>query len=158
MNWRLNSKDFAKTKEPPPRSSPQATEGELEEIRENPEDYIDWSIPWDLTISYSFSYGVVHRYPYQEYQRTENVIQTMGLSGNVSITSKWKVGFVTGWDFVKNDLSYTSISIYRDLHCWEMRFNWIPTGYRQSWNFSISAKASILQDMKLTKKKDFRDF
>ncbi|MBW6459389.1 MAG: hypothetical protein K0B08_02345 [Bacteroidales bacterium] len=158
MNWRLNSTDFGNKKEPPPRSSPQATEGELEEIRMNPDEYIDWSIPWDLTISYSFSYGVVHRYPYQEYERTDNIIQTLGLSGNVSITSKWKVGFATGWDFVSNDLSYTSISVYRDLHCWEMRFNWIPSGYRQSWNFSINAKASILQDMKLTKKKDFRDY
>jgi hypothetical protein len=39
-----------------------------------------------------------------------------------------------------------------------MRFNWIPTGARQSWNFTINAKASILQDLKLNKKKDFRDY
>lgn len=157
INWRLNSADFGKKKEPA-ISPPQATESEMEDIRINPDQYIDWSIPWDLSISYSFSYNVVHRYPYQEYQRTENIVQTLGLNGNVSITSKWKVGFATGWDFISNDLSYTSISIYRDLHCWEMRFNWIPTGYRQSWNFSINAKASLLQDMKLTKKKDFRDY
>jgi hypothetical protein len=89
--------------------------------------------------------------------KTETIVQTLGLSGNVSITPKWKIGFMTGWDFEDNDLSYTSISIYRDLHCWEMRFNWIPTGYQKSWNFSINAKASLLQDLKLNKKKDFRD-
>jgi len=34
----------------------------------------------------------------------------------------------------------------------------VPLGPRKSWNFSINVKASILQDMKLNKKKDFRDY
>jgi hypothetical protein len=38
-----------------------------------------------------------------------------------------------------------------------MRFSWIPIGPRKSWNFSLQVKASVLQDLKLTKKKDFRD-
>jgi len=130
----------------------------LQDIIENPEQYIDWSIPWDLTISYSFNYTVAHKYPNSIYERNENIVQTLGVSGNVSITPKWKIGFMTGWDFEAEDLSYTSLSFYRDLHCWEMRFNWIPTGARQSWNFTINAKASILQDLKLNKKKDFRDY
>lgn len=157
LNWRLSSNDFKK-KEEPPKTTQQGTEAEREEIELYPEQFIDWSIPWDLNISYSFNYNVVHRYPGYVHERNEKIVQTLGLSGNVSITQKWKVGFITGWDFESKDISYTSISIYRDLHCWEMRFNWIPTGYRQSWNFSINAKASILQDLKLNKKKDFRDF
>jgi hypothetical protein len=38
-----------------------------------------------------------------------------------------------------------------------MRFNWVPLGPRKSWNFSINVKASILQDLKLNRRKDFRD-
>ncbi|RLD55567.1 MAG: LPS-assembly protein LptD, partial [Bacteroidetes bacterium] len=87
----------------------------------------------------------------------KDVIQTLGLSGQINITPKWKFTFNTGWDFTNNALSYTSINIYRDLHCWEMRFSWVPLGARQSWNFSINVKASILQDLKLNRKKDFRD-
>jgi hypothetical protein len=64
----------------------------------------------------------------------------------------------TGWDFTNGQLSFTSIDLYRDLHCWEMRFGWIPKGAQQSWNFSINVKASVLQDLKLNKKKDFRDY
>ena len=85
------------------------------------------------------------------------IVQTLGVSGEVNVTPKWKFTFRTGWDFEANDLSYTSVNIYRDLHCWEMRFSWIPLGARQSWNFSINVKASVLQDLKLNKKKDFRD-
>lgn len=162
LNWRFSSKDFQKDKDKEPDDrefeSDVGTEAELEEINLYPEEYIDWTIPWDLSLRYSFNYSVRNRYPNYERTREETIVQTLGVSGNVSITPKWKIAVTTGWDFENNDLSYTSISIYRDLHCWEMRFNWIPTGFRKSWNFSISAKASILQDLKLTKKKDFRDF
>lgn len=166
LNWRLNSKDFEKKDKK--TTGPEAVtasgppvqpgdESELEDIELNPDQYIDWSIPWDLTVSYSFNYTVVRRYPDYILQKDQKIVQTLGLSGNVSITPKWKIGFMTGWDFEDKDLSYTSISIYRDLHCWEMRFNWIPTGYQKSWNFQINVKASLLQDLKLNKKKDFRD-
>jgi len=167
LNWRLTSEDLKKddkkkpapapTGDEPAVNRPAGNDDELDAIMMNPDDYIDWSIPWDLTFSYSFRYDAVHKYPDYVYEKTTTIVQTLGMSGNISITPKWKVGFRTGWDFEANDLSYTSISIYRDLHCWEMRFNWIPTGTQQSWNFTINAKASILQDLKLNKKKDFRD-
>jgi hypothetical protein len=158
LNWRVTS-DVLKKKDEKKAPMPvkNANDTEIEEINLNPDEYIDWSIPWDLTFSYSFRYDAIHRYPNYVYTIDKTIIQTLSVSGNLSITPKWKVGFRTGWDFEQNDLSYTSISIYRDLHCWEMRFNWIPTGTQQSWNFTINAKASILQDLKLNKKKDFRD-
>jgi lipopolysaccharide assembly outer membrane protein LptD (OstA) len=167
LNWRVTSSDIGKKgakKEETPKTgmlkegtTNEGQDAELEEIKLNPDDYIDWSIPWDLTFSYSFNYTATRNYPDYVLDKTSKIVQTLGVNGNVSITPKWKIGFMTGWDFVNNDLSYTSISIYRDLHCWEMRFNWIPIGYQKSWNFTINAKASILQDMKLNKKKDFRD-
>jgi len=155
LNWRLSSTDFNKDKE---FESEAGSEAELEEINMMPEEYIDWNVPWDLNINYNFNYVIKNKYPEYIKVTEKRLVQTLGISGNLSITPKWKIGFTSGWDFESNDLSYTSISIYRDLHCWEMRFNWIPTGFRQSWNFSINAKASILQDLKLSKKKDFRDF
>lgn len=159
LNWRVSSEILKKKGETKPAAPPvpSGLQAEAKEIQMTPEDYIDWSIPWDVTFSYSFRYDAVRNYPNYVYERTTTIVQTLGASGNISITPKWKIGFRTGWDFQANDLSYTSISIYRDLHCWEMRFNWIPTGVQKSWNFSINAKASILQDLKLNKKKDFRD-
>ena len=35
--------------------------------------------------------------------------------------------------------------------------NWIPFGPRQGWNFSISVKAPMLQDLKYEKRNDFRN-
>jgi lipopolysaccharide assembly outer membrane protein LptD (OstA) len=164
INYRMNSNDFKKKSGSSPPTTPalsqnsQVSQEEMQDIIDNPDQYIDWSIPWDLTFSYSFNYTAIHRYNDYVLNNQKTVVQTLGVSGNISITPKWKIGFMTGWDFEDNDLSYTSLNFYRDLHCWEMRFNWIPVGFRKSWNFTINAKASILQDMKLNKKKDFRDF
>jgi len=155
LSWRISASDFEKDKK---FETDAGTEAELEEINMDPDNYIDWTIPWNLSFNYTFNYTANHLWPDHEHQKETNIVQTFGVSGDVSLTPKWKILFRTGWDFESNDLSYTSISITRDLHCWEMRFNWIPTGYRKSWNFSINAKASILQDLKLSKKKDWRDY
>jgi hypothetical protein len=152
FNYRLNQKTFEKKEKPK-----EATEDEWDEIQNNPDDFVDWSIPWSLNISYSFQYLTRELYVNQNRTIDNDVVQTLGVSGEINITPKWKVTARTGWDFTNNQLSYTSINIYRDLHCWEMRFSWIPIGPRQSWNFSINVKASILQDLKLNRKKDFRD-
>jgi lipopolysaccharide assembly outer membrane protein LptD (OstA) len=152
LNYKIGDKDLHKKKEPK-----DASEEEMIEIEGNPDNYVDWDIPWSLNIRYSFAY--TNKIDYINYIRLpeKKIVQTLGLSGQLNITPKWKFTFNTGWDFTNNALSYTSINIYRDLHCWEMRFSWVPIGPRQSWNFSINVKASILQDLKLNRKKDFRD-
>jgi len=158
-SWRLSfgfkfgDKDFNKKEKPE-----NATENEMDQIEANPDDYVDWSIPWSLNFNYNFTY--TNNLNYINYMKVpeETIVQTLSLSGQVNITPKWKFTFNSGWDFTQNKLSYTSVNLYRDLHCWEMRFSWVPLGPRKSWNFSINVKASILQDMKLNKKKDFRDY
>jgi hypothetical protein len=85
------------------------------------------------------------------------VNQTLNFYGDLSVTEKWKVSFNSGYDFNANDLSYTSLGIYRDLHCWEMRLNWVPFGGQENYYFQINVKSSVLQDLKLTKKNDIYD-
>jgi len=156
LNYKIGDATFNKKKEKEEIQN-DITQEEMIEIENNPDAYVDWNIPWSLNIRYSFAY--TNRIDYINFIRLpeKDIIQTLGVSGQLNITPKWKFTFNTGWDFTNNALSYTSINIYRDLHCWEMRFSWVPLGPRQSWNFSINVKASILQDLKLNRKKDFRD-
>ena len=130
---------------------------ELNEILGNPNAYIDWTTPWSLSLSYNLTYTTSLAYAAFMGIATNTVVHTIGLNGNISITPKWKVTFSTGWDFVNNNITYTNLSVYRDLHCWEMRFNWIPIGSYKSWNFTINVKAQALKDLKYEKKKDYRD-
>lgn len=126
------------------QESEYGTPQELEYIRANPQAYIDFNIPWTLSVNYNI------RYSKPRYQ--SSIIQTLNFSGDLSLTPKWKIGFNSGYDFELKDLSYTTIDIYRDLHCWEMSFNWIPFGPRQSYLFTIKVKSAILQDLKLTRR------
>jgi hypothetical protein len=130
-------------------------EEEAESMINTPDSYINWNNPWNFSFHYNLSYNDTRLYPSRQMQH--KLIQTLGFNGDVNVTPKWKVNFTSGYDFITNKLSYTSVSVYRDLHCWEMRFNWIPMGTQKSWNFYIKVKAGILQDLKLNRKKDFRD-
>ena len=132
------------------------TADEMEYIRNNPEQFIDWDNPWNLRINYTFRYTGVLANRYTG-EKKKTVYQTIDFNGDVSITQKWKVTLRSGYDFKNKDFSLTQVSIYRNLHCWEMSFNWIPYGAQKSWSFAINVKSSVLQDLKLTKKKDFRD-
>jgi len=101
-------------------------------------------VPWTLNVNYNIRYSK----PLYE----SSVIQTLNFSGDFSLTQRWKLGFRSGYDFELKDLSYTSVDIYRDLHCWEMSFHWIPIGPRQSYLFTLKVKSAILQDLKLTRR------
>ncbi len=109
-------------------------------------EYVDFNIPWDFRFDYSFVYS--------KPLLNQKLTQTLSFSGNFSLTPKWKIGFRSGWDFDQKELTYTTLNVYRDLHCWEARFNWVPFGRRKSYGFTISAKASILRDLKWDKPKE----
>jgi len=138
------------------KSTTKGTPQEQQDVLDYYDYYVDFDIPWSFSINYSFSYSKT--WNSSQDVRVGKIIQTLNFNGQLNITPKWKISLTTGWDFTNHQISYTSIDIYRDLHCWEMRFGWVPKGAQQNWNFSINVKASILQDLKLNKKKDFRDF
>lgn len=110
---------------------------------------------WNVTMNFNFTYSANFRYAEQKYVR--DTIMTLGLNGEFYITPKWRVSFFTGFDFITGKFSYTSLTLYRDLHCWEMFLEWIPYGFRKSYNFTIRIKSSILKDLKINKKSDWRD-
>jgi len=114
----------------------------------NPDNF-DVNIPWSLQFDYGWNYAK------PVYEST--VTQTLRFSGDVNITPKWKIGFSSGYDFDTKKLTYTNVNIYRDLHCWEMRFNWVPFGLHQMYGFSINVKATVLQDLKWKKQKSWYD-
>ena len=158
FNYSLSS-DKAKKKKPDATAAGKTgpeTPQEKAEIVPDYDYYVDFDIPWQFSVSYNFHY--INSYSSTVYHNTDQITQTLGVSGSLNITPKWKISLTTGWDFTHGQISYTSIDVYRDLHCWEMRFGWVPKGGQQNWSFSINIKASMLQDLKLNKKKDFRDY
>lgn len=132
-----------------------ANDEQLGAIGRNYSGYADFNIPWSLNVNYSINAN--KSYLVTKQKDTVIFSQDINFFGDVNLTSKWKIGIRSGYDFKTKQISFTTFDIYRDLHCWEMRLNLIPFGYRKSYNFGLNVKAAVLQDLKLVRRRDFRD-
>ena len=163
ISYSINNNTFNKNANVKPGSKP-AGEQIVAPIMQSPYNYnpallmgtyADFTMPWNISLNYTLSY--VNSFVAAQYNYKKDIIQTLGLSANFELTPNWRIALSSGYDFVNKGLSYTSIDIYRDLHCWEMRFNWVPFGFYKSWNFQINIKASSLKDVKYTKQQSYQD-
>ncbi len=111
--------------------------------------YYNFSVPWNLSFNYMFQFSNTGR--------DSKIIQTLSFNGGVNLTPKWAVTFSGGVDLAEMKLTPGVIAVVRDLHCWQMSISWVPIGFRKSWNFNISVKSSVLQDLKLKKSSSFMD-
>src|SRR5690606_13151543 len=119
-------------------------------ISTNPNAFVDFNIPWNLTGASGMNYS--QRWDSNQRQMVNNITATVNVNRAFNVTPKWKIQSNTGYDFRQQAMSLTRFSIYRDLHCWDMSVGWTPFGQYKSYNITIRAKASILQDLKLTKR------
>lgn len=127
-----------------------ATEEQVQALANNPDMYVDFNVPWNLRVRYNIRWS---RQGFEE----ARVQQTMNFSGDVNFTENWKVGFNSGYDFEQKEFTQTSINIFRNLHCWQINANWVPFGRFQSFSVDIGVKASILQDLKLNRRRSWWD-
>lgn len=123
----------------------------VDKARQLASQYYDFNIPWSLSFNYTFNYT-------KPGKAKATIMQTINFNASVSITEKWGVSTSAGYDFQLKQLTPGAITITRDLHCWQMNFTWIPIGFRQSWNFTIQARSSMLADvLKYKKDRSFLD-
>ena len=115
------------------------------------DDYVDFDVPWNISISYNLTYSKPSPY------KSPTISQIINFSGDLSLTPKWKLTFQSGYDIKNKEVTSTSFGVTRDLHCWEMTFNCMPFGQHQSYNFEIHVRSSLLRDLKLTKRDSWYD-
>ncbi|WP_241788625.1 putative LPS assembly protein LptD [Sphingobacterium rhinopitheci] len=132
-----------------PNMTPEQAQA-LARISQDPNAFVDFNIPWNLAGSFNFQYFT--RFDLDQRRERSDYSAALNFHGDFNLTPKWKIQFNSGYDFKQKELSLTRFSIYRDLHCWDMSMGWVPFGRYQSYNITIRAKASILQDLKLTKR------
>jgi hypothetical protein len=127
-----------------------ADDAELQQIQERADDYYHFNIPWSLALTYVFDYNA------EVARRSDRVSgNRVMLSGDLSLTPEWKIGYNTGFDLKSKEVINSQFSVSRNLHCWQIDFRWIPSGFNKSWWFTISPKSGLLQDLKLNKRANF---
>lgn len=139
---------------------------EVEKQREDNEDvqrmlrnnginsYYDFNIPWSLMVRGSIDYS---RIAQESNKDTVYITPNLMVSGSLRFTSKMMFNFTTGYDFTKKTIGATTFNLTRDLHCWQMLLNITPFGLYRNYNFTLNVKSSVLQDLKLTRRRAFQD-
>ena len=140
------------------KESDKYTEEELEYINTHRDQYVDWEVPWNVSLTYRIGYSRDLRQSSEEESFFDRITaNSLQFNGDLSLTEKWKINFSSGYDLKRKEFTMTSIDIRRDLGCFEMSFNWIPFGRFTSFHFQVNVKSSLLRDLKLQRRNSFYD-
>ena len=102
-------------------------------------------IPWNLSMGFRYSKSKFNpRFPRETFSITPRL--------DFNLTKNWKINYNAEFDLISKQIAYHDFSFYRDLHCWEMRFDWTPSGSMKGFFFIIRIKSPSLKDLKVQKR------
>ena len=120
-------------------------------------DYVDFEIPWELNLTYAAGYTTNVVPLTSKFIDTNNgrppilALNTVGVTGSVKLTPNLRLSYNLGYDITHQTITYPNVTFFRDLHCWQINGTWIPFGVTKGYSFTIAAKSSLLQDLKLNR-------
>jgi hypothetical protein len=104
----------------------------------------DFSIPWNLDLNLNFGRS-------QPNPNVRTISSGLSAALSFNLTEFWKISATTNYDLINRVFVAPQVTVYRDLHCWEMNFSWVPIGTYRNFKIEIRLKAPQLQDIKVTK-------
>lgn len=118
--------------------------------------FYDFNIPWAVNVNYTFNVSS----SVNPITRRDTLLYTQSITADIdfNLTPKWKIAVSSGFDITRREATLTNFTVMRDLHCWELNFNWtaFPLQYQQ-FLIELRVKASMLRDLKLTRRRSFLD-
>ncbi len=128
-------------------------QAELNYIRSNPAEFVDFNISWSVNISYSLSFSRQLQSDFKKYKT--NLTSSLILNGDFNLTEKWKMGFNTYYDVKHLQIQSLTGFLSRDMHCWQMSINVTPVGLYRSFSITLNPKSSILRDLRINRNRTF---
>ncbi len=121
-----------------------------QKAKSDSDGYQQFKMPWSVSVNYSFNIREDRSKPINRESMRYPFAYTHNInaSGNLKLSTNWQVTFTTGYDFQAKEVTQTSLTVSRDLHCFNMSASLSPFGRWKYYNFKINANASILQDLK----------
>lgn len=128
----------------------------LDYMRQNPSEFVDFNIPWQISLSYSLYFREVLKPDYSGF--TQDFSSNVRFDGSFSLTPKWNFSLSGYYDFDTKALQTFQLSVNREMHCWQLSLNVTPIGLTRYFSFSISPKSAILQDLKINRTRYFTTY
>lgn len=126
----------------------QYTSVESDIFGDNSPGYSKLNLPWSLTFGLSYNYNKQNKH-----SKSESINFRANFA--FSLTPTWQIDIGGQYDFIEKELLSPSVNITKDLHCWELVFNWYPTGFNQGFFLRFGVKSSMLSDLKIEKRSSY---
>jgi hypothetical protein len=124
-------------------------------MRRNPADFVDFNIPWSVNLAFSLYFSEQLQ---PDYTFKKDFNASLNFNGDFSLTPKWKFAANGFYDLEARKIEQFTMSINREMHCWQLSINVTPIGNFRFFSFTISPKASMLQDLKVNRTRYFSNF
>ncbi len=114
----------------------------------SPTQLILFDIPWKISVEHIFSLASNFN---QATFVSKNYLptNTLRLSGDLSFTENWKVASNLLLDLESGKITNFNINMFRNIHCWNVSFNWTPIGTNKNFIISLRGTAAALQNVNL---------
>jgi hypothetical protein len=128
----------------------------LEYMQQNSSEFVDFNIPWKISFGYSLSFFNRLKSDFSGFEK--DFSSNININGSFNLTPKWNFSANGYYDFDTRKLQTFTMSINREMHCWQMSINITPVGLFRYFSFSINPKASVLQDLRINRTRSFPNF
>ena len=158
-SFKSKPKDDKKAKEQQQQQSDQIPvtleeqQAQLNYIRANPAEFADFNVPWSVNIAFALNFTSTEKPDYSGFQTL--ITSSLNLSGDFNLTEKWKLGASGYYDIKYKQIQTMTLSISREMHCWQMSINVTPVGINHYFNITLSPKAGLLRDLKVNRTRYF---
>ncbi len=122
---------------------------ELSDIYRNPGDYADFTIPWSVNFAYALSFYKERKPDYSGF--VTKFQQSVNLGGSLRLAPKWQTSINGSYNITEHQVGLVSVSISREMHCWQMSINMSPVGRYRFFSINISPKSGLLRDLKINR-------
>jgi hypothetical protein len=125
----------------------------LDYMRQNPAQFVDFNIPWSISISYSLYFREQFKADYSGFEKI--FTSASNFNGSFNLTPKWNFSVNGSFDFDTKKIQTFNMSVSREMHCWQLSINVNPTPPYKYFSFTISPKSGLLQDLKINRNRSF---
>ncbi|HMO63331.1 MAG TPA: putative LPS assembly protein LptD [Ferruginibacter sp.] len=130
-------------------------EAEAAYMRNNPAEFTDFSIPWSVNLGYSLRFNKTFVRTLKKFQTTFN--SDLTFSGTLGLTKQWQVGVNGTYNVSTGEIGYVTMTIAREMHCWQMAISLAPIGRSRYFTITISPKSGLLRDLRVNRSRYFYD-
>ena len=127
-----------------------------EYMARNPAEFVDFNVNWSVNLSYSLTLNRRLKPDYSGY--TTETYSSVSFNNSFNLTPKWNFSTQGFFDVTTTKLTMFTMSIAREMHCWQMAISVTPIGSYRFFNISISPKSGMLRDLRINRTRTFYNY